>query len=163
MLRNIGGRIMAKKLTAKERYLRMVFTLIKKRDNLIISDKSNRFNDTELRLISEVLLEKSKGNRLISTQLAKRLGVTRSAVSQIVNRLEAEGIVKRVPDDVDRKIAYVEITDESLKAYEKDIKACTNFVGETVERYGAEKFEQMCAMVEEFIDCMNEMKEKYGK
>lgn len=154
---------MAKKLTAKERYLHMVFTLIKKRDNLVITDKSNRFNDTELRLLSEVLLEKSKGERLISTQLAKRLGVTRSAVSQIVNRLEAEGVVKRVADDVDRKIAYIEITDESMKNYEKDIKACTNFVGAAVESYGTEKFEQMCGMVEEFIDCMNATKEKHSK
>ncbi len=154
---------MAKKLTAKEQYLNMVFTLIKKRDNLVITDKSNRFNDTELRLIGEVLLEKNKGGRLISTQIANRLGVTRSAVSQIVNRLEAEGVVKRVPDDVDRKIAYIEITEESLKTYDKDIKACTNFIGSIVENYGVENFKKMCDMVEEFIHCVNEAKKAYNK
>lgn len=155
--------MMAKKLTAKEQYLNMVFTLIKKRDNLVITNKSNRFNDTELRLIGEVLLEKSKGGRLISTQIANRLGVTRSAVSQIVNRLEAEGVVQRVPDAVDRKIAYIEIAENSLKTYEKDFKECTNFIASVVEDYGAEKFKEMCAMVEDFIDRMNEAKKTYHK
>ncbi len=155
--------MMAKKLTAKEQYLNMVFTLIKKRDNLVITDKNNRFNDTELRLIGEVLLEKSKGGRLISTQIANRLGITRSAVSQIVNRLEAEGVVQRVPDAVDRKIAYIEIAENSLKTYEKDFKECTNFIASAVENYGVEKFKEMCTMVEEFVDCMNEAKKTYHK
>ncbi len=147
-----------KKQTASEKHLNAVFSLIKKRDNLVVTDKLSPFNDTELRLIHEIMMEKSQGKRLISTQLAKRLGVTRSAVSQMVNRLERDGIVKRVPDDVDRKIAYVEIMEGSRKAYEAEIKACIAFVGGVVENYGTEKFEGMCALVEEFIDCMNEAK-----
>ena len=85
----------------------MVFSLLKKREEIIISDKKTRFSNTELRLLFEILTAKYEGKRLISTQLAKRLGVTRSAISQIVNRLEEEGVVRRVADDVDRKIAYI--------------------------------------------------------
>ncbi len=145
-----------KKRTSNEKYLNAVFALIKKRDNLVITNKFSRFNDTELRLINEILLEKTKGKRLISTQIAKRLGVTRSAISQIVNRLETDGVVKRVPDDVDRKIAYIEIIDDSLKSYQKEIKECADYVGGAVAKYGVEKFHTMCDMVQEFIDCMKE-------
>ncbi|MFQ7077253.1 MAG: MarR family transcriptional regulator [Christensenellaceae bacterium] len=48
-------------------------------------------------LLGEVILAGYDGKRIISTQLVARLGVTRSAVSQMVNKLEARGIVRRVP------------------------------------------------------------------
>ncbi len=147
-----------KKISKNEKYLNAVFSLIKKRDNFVITTKSNRFNDTELRLIGEVLMEKAQGRRLISTQLAKRLGITRSAISQVVKRLEADGVVRRIPDEVDRKIAFVEVVEENLDAYRLDIKACSQLIGDAVETYGAEKFKLMCDMVGEFIDCMQAAK-----
>ncbi len=147
-----------KKLTQNEKYLSAVFQILKKRDGIIVSNQKTHFNDTELRLLGEVLVAKQEGKRLISTQIATRLGVTRSAISQIVNRLEAERVVKRVSDDVDRKIAYIEITDETLAKYEEDIKVCADYVGNIVEKYGKEKFETMCALVDEFMECITEQK-----
>ncbi len=153
----------AKKLTANEKYLATVFDIFKKRDSVAVAGKKTNFSDTELRLIGEVLVEKRKGNRLISTELAERLGVTRSAISQIVNRLEAEGVVQRLPDDVDRKIAYVDITEATEELYEKDLKLCSDFIGKVVKGYGKEKFEEMCSLLNEFIDCIHQAKEENKK
>ena len=135
-----------------EQYLGAVFALLKKRDGIAISDKKTRFNDTELRMLSEILAAKYEGRRLISTQLATLLGVTRSAVSQIVNRLEEQGVVVRVPDDVDRKIAYVEVTEATLVAYEEDLKTCLDFIGRVVEKFGEENFKKMCELYDGFMD-----------
>lgn len=135
-----------------EKYLGAVFVLLKKRDGIAISDKKTRFNDTELRMLSEILAAKYEGRRLISTQLATLLGVTRSAVSQIVNRLEGQGVVVRVPDEVDRKIAYVEVTEETLATYEDDLKSCLDFIGRVVEKFGEENFTTMCELYDEFMD-----------
>ena len=93
------------KATGEDKYLNDVFTMMKYMDNVTISDRATRFSNTEIRLIGQILAFRYVGKRLISTQLAKLLGVTRSAVSQMVNHLEAEGILCRVPDEVDRKIA----------------------------------------------------------
>ena len=103
--------------TGADKYLNDIFTMMKYMDNVTISDKATRFNSTEIRLIGQILAFRYVGRRLISTQLAQLLGITRSAVSQIVNRLEGEGILRRVPDEVDRKIAYIEVTEEMLCAY----------------------------------------------
>ncbi len=148
----------AKRTTANEKYLNAMFAMLKKRENVAVSDKKMRFNDTELRLIGEILSAKWEGKRLISTQIARLLGVTRSAISQIVNRLEAQGVVKRVADDVDRKIAYVEVTDEILLQYQKEIKFCTDFAGRVVKSYGVEKFETLCALFDEFVDVIDQEK-----
>lgn len=49
------------------------------------------FNNTEMRLIGTIILNDECGKKLISTQIADNLGITRSAVSQIVNKLEKKG------------------------------------------------------------------------
>ena len=146
-----------------EKYLYMVFSMLKKRENLTISTRKTHFSDTELRLIAEVLSAKYEGRRLISTQIAKLLGVTRSAISQIVKNLEKEGVVKRVPDAVDRKIAYIEVTQETMATYDADLKACASFIGGAVERYGEEKFLNMCEMFGQFIDAIEEEKTEWEK
>ena len=139
-----------KNATGNEKYLNGIFSMMKYMDNLTVADKKTRFNSTEMRMIGEIMASRYVGKRLISTQLAQLLGITRSAVSQIVNRLETQGILKRVADDVDRKIAYVEITEAALETYGDDLKICVDFVGRVVEKFGVEKFNNMCAAFEEF-------------
>jgi DNA-binding MarR family transcriptional regulator len=133
-----------------EQYLARLFSMMKKRENMLIVDKKVHFNNTELRMICEIMAAKYEGKRLISTQLAKLLGITRSAVSQIVNRLEERGVVKRVDDEVDRKIAYIELSEDIVKLYREDLQQYLACVGAIVQEFGEDKFNTMCDLVEEF-------------
>ena len=142
----------------REKYMYMLFSLMKKREDIVISDKKTQFNSTEIRLLFEILSAKHEGKRLISTRLASLLGITRSAVSQIVNRLEENGVVKRVADDVDRKIAYIEITDETLEIYREDLEKCQDFIERVVQSFGEEKFQTMYSLLNEFIDTLEKEK-----
>lgn len=143
---------------ASKGYLTAIFQMLKRRESLVVADRNSRYNDTELRLIGEILAARYEGRRLISTQLADLLGVTRSAISQIVNRLEKREVVKRVADDVDRKIAYIEITEKCLKSYSEELENCLEFVGKLVEEYGEEKFYMLCSLFEEFIHLVEKKK-----
>ena len=62
--------------------------------------------------------------------------------------------MKRVADDVDRKIAYIEITEETLSTYKKDLDLCVEFANKVVEEFGEEKFESMYAMFHDFCDVL---------
>ena len=101
--------------------------------------------------MGEIVAGRYEGKRYISTQLAKSLGITRSAVSQIVNNLEKVNVVKRVPDEVDRKIAYIEITDEFSDLFAEDLQKAIHFVSVIVEKMGEERFFEMCDLFEEFM------------
>lgn len=147
----------------EKKYLHALFAMIRKMETLTVADKKTRFNGTEIRLIGEILSAKYAGKRMISTQLAQTLGVTRSAISQIVNRLEAQGIVKRVADEVDRKIAYIELTDESLKAYGEDLKIYVEFTGKIVKKFGENRFEKMCELFDEFSNLVETEKRKIAE
>ena len=148
------------KTARNEKYLNDLYKMLKQTECLSFSDSTRYFSNTELRLITEILAAKYEGRRLISTQLADLLGVTRSAISQIVSRLESEGLVCRVADAVDRKIAYIEVTEKTLATYDKDIASCNAFVGKVVDIYGEEKFEQMLSLFTEFTTLVEDEKAK---
>ncbi len=149
---------MTNKSKKNERYVHIIFSILKKREKIGFTGEKTNFNNTEIRLLTEILDAKYQGKRLISTQIAEQLGITRSAVSQRVNRLEEQGIVKRVADAVDRKIAYIEITEKTLSLYEEDLKKSMDFVGGLVEKFGEDKFEQMYALLDEFMKLLENEK-----
>ena len=150
-----------RKMNANEQYLHQIFSLLKRSENVVIAGKESSFNDTELRMLGAILEAKAQGQRIISTRLADKLGVTRSAISQIVNRLEKNGVVKRVADDVDRKIAYIEASDEIVEKYEQEIKLHASLTGKIIKKYGAEKFQLLCEMSNEFFDAIDEEKKNF--
>ncbi len=145
-----------RKAEGQEKYLYDIFTMLKRMEHLVLADKETRLTNTEIRLISEVLAAKYVGKRLISTQLAKLLGVTRSAVSQIVNRMEEEGILKRVPDPIDKKIAYIEVTGETMDTYSADLQIGINFLDRVVKKMGEKNFTDMCGLFNEFCTIVEE-------
>jgi len=142
-------------------HLVKLFQMIKAQSGLASTGKSLTFKNTELRMISEILSAQYEGKRLISTKLADKHGITRSAVSQIVTKMETEGVLKRVPDAVDKKIAYIEISEGVLERYGEDIESYTKFLNEVVEEFGVEQFNQMHGLFISFIELMQKkVKEK---
>ena len=113
------------------------------------------FNTTEMLMMREIVVAQGEGRRLISSRLAEKLDITRSAVSQIVNKLEAKKIVRRVPDAKDRKIAYIELTEEAYGAY-TDIKRRINAVLENlIARFGEGRLAKFLTEAHEFIGAFN--------
>ena len=147
----------------KQEYVDLFFSVIKKKNSILMTDKKTHFNETEMCLIREILEANKKDSRLISTQLASRLGVTRSAISQIVNRLEKAEVVKRVPDAVNKKIYYVELLEGTEEKYNEDLAVCGDFITKTIEAFGEEKFALLCKFVEEFSVVAEEQKDKPKK
>lgn len=144
-------------------YLWKLFSMAKKVENAMTAHKAGiyentRLNATDIRAISEILYAKGEGRKLISTQIASRLGVTRSAVSQIVNKLEKARIFRRVPDAVDRKIAYVDFTEEAEERLAELVNEYGEFVGAVVAKFGESRFEELLTLVNEFSIAVNTVK-----
>lgn len=145
-----------------KQYLFDFFTMLKQIQIVANAQKNDRFNNTEIRLMSEIVYAKCKGERMISTQLAERLSLTRSAISQIVGKLEAEGVLRRVADDVDKKIAYVELTAEMEQSFGAVVDQYAEFMGQVIVRYGVKKLDRLFAMVQEFVAAVEAAAESMG-
>lgn len=135
-----------------EAYLGKIQAMTRKLQNVVFVKGKKSFNNSELRMLEEIVVADKKGERLISTQLADKVGVTRSAISQMVNRLSEKGLVQRVPDDVDRKIAYIELTGNAKELYNAQRKRMGEVVAKVVADFGADKANQMLKLVDEFCD-----------
>ena len=76
----------------------------------------------------------TRGGKVTPTELAKILLRSRNSVSQLINGLEKDGLVKRYHTTEDRRTVYVEVTSEGLsfikarlkvlKSLEKEITSC---------------------------------------
>ena len=62
------------------------------------------------------------GEALSLSDLAARLSCVRSNMTQLVDRLEAEGLVRRVSDPHDRRAVKAAITDSGRARYEAGVK-----------------------------------------
>lgn len=116
---------------------------------------------TEFRLVREVIVEREKGKDIISSELARRLKITRSAVSQIVTKLEEKNIVRRTAAESDRKIAYIKLSDYASSLFEEQCRCVDRFIGKAVERFGEERLEKLFTEYDELLGICNEIKKEY--
>lgn len=144
-------------------YLVKIIGAMKAAEEFDFFPATSKLSQTEFRLLREVILEQEKGSEIISSELARRLSITRSAVSQIVSKLEQRDIVKRVNSPVDKKIAYVHLSDNARAIFEEQCAQANEFMDKIVKTYGEDKLKKFLKMFDEFIGVFGSEYEKAGK
>ena len=108
----------------------------------VFSDVMNRYillrakgdARTWLKVYAVTFIITRGGGKVTPTELAKILLRSRNSVSQLINGLEKDGLVRRYHTTEDRRTVYVEVTSEGLsfikarfkvlKSLEKEITSC---------------------------------------
>lgn len=128
-------------------YLIKLIQTTKDMESLDLFPEASKLSKTEFRLLREIIMERERGNGIISSELSRRLGITRSAISQIVTKMEERGIVRRVASPTDRKIAYVQLSEASLALFEEQCAQANRLVERVTEEFGKER---ICALIEQY-------------
>lgn len=124
---------------------------------------AGRFHDRIERALSEVGLSVptflalkhlvQAGKPLPLGQLAARTECGKSHMTQVVDRLEADRLVTRVPDPDDRRSVLAELTDEGRRRHREGVGAVgrveEEFLGPLGERRWSELLETLGRLVEE--------------
>ena len=76
------------------------------------------------------------GEPLTLSELAERLSCVRSNITQLVDRLEADGLVRRVADPADRRSVRAELTELGREKQVAGAGALTKVQGEISEQLG---------------------------
>ena len=143
-------------------YLVKLFQTIKDMEGLNLFAGVAKISKTEFRLLREIALEREKGRNIISSELARRLGVTRSAVSQIVSELEKENIVVRTDSPTDKKIAYVRFSEHAQEVFEEYCAQGNRIMEKVVAKLGAEKMNRLIEDYNEFLAVLGEVRKECG-
>lgn len=145
-------------------YLVKFIQIVKEMESLDFFMVGAKLSKTEFRLLREIIMEGEKGQKIISSELARRLGVTRSAVSQIVSKMEERGILQRVDSPTDKKIAYIQLSERAYAVFEEQCKQANSIMEQVVQRLGEEKTNGLIRTYDEFASTLasvrGEMDEK---
>ncbi len=144
-------------------YLIKLFQIIKDMESVSLFRERAKLSKTEFALLREVIIEGENGKRIISSELARRLGITRSAVSQLVTKMEKDGVVKRVASPTDRKIAYIELSDESRAVFEAQCAEANDIMDRVVRRMGEERIRELIATYDDFFAALTQVQEEVKK
>lgn len=90
-----------------------------------VDDALRPFGLTFARYESLVLLYFSRDQALPLGKMGDRLMVHPASVTNAINQLERDGLVRRVPHDSDRRKILAELTDEGRSVVEAATKAVT--------------------------------------
>lgn len=115
------------------RLIHDVYVLMDYGDTLVL----NQFNITTSQMSVLRLLDTKKGVRF--TELSKRVLRSKSAITRIVDQLEARGFVKRIDDPHDRRAAGVLLTANGAKSREEISKKHTDSLAWRFNTLGAEE------------------------
>jgi DNA-binding MarR family transcriptional regulator len=80
-------------------------------------------------------------------RLAESLCCAKSNVTQLIDRLEAEGLVRREADPEDRRSTLAVITEEGRRRYEAAARAHDEAERRILERLPAEQRERLAALL----------------
>ncbi len=131
------------------KYLIKIIAAAKGLDALDLFMGKATLSKTEFRLLQEVVIEQEKGSDIISSELARRLGITRSAVSQIITKLEKQNIVKRMPSQYDRKIAYIRLSDYAMEMFLQQCERANAAMEALEVQFGKERLENFMTEYDE--------------
>lgn len=91
-----------------------------------------------------------EGTRL--TELARRLGVTKQAVGQLVSELEGLGMLTRVDDPEDGRAKLVCFTERGIEAIHHGLSVLRGIEGELEQRIGRTRMRELQRTLSEIVD-----------
>ena len=96
---------------------------------------------------------KAEGTRL--TDLAAWAGMARPSMSELVDELEADGLLERRPDPSDGRAKLVVLTPAGWDAIHTGRAIIAGIEADYARRIGADRFEAMCQALQDLLDDLN--------
>ena len=94
------------------------------------------------------------------TDISEQLHVTRPAATYIVKQLVDRGLVRRVTASDDKRVTYIEMTDEGRKVFDESMQRRLGYLRRAAERMGLERAETFGELFREFLEALSaEMEE----
>jgi DNA-binding MarR family transcriptional regulator len=87
-------------------------------------------------------------------QLASCLAFVKSNATQLIDRLEAETLVRRVPAPHDRRCTLLELTDDGKQRYQDGLKTLEPLLDQLETLYSADERAQLLALMQRLTDSL---------
>jgi DNA-binding MarR family transcriptional regulator len=143
-----------------ENYIRLMRDTEQLEEIFFTADTERDLNRTEQLLLHIVRMNTLARKRIISTQLANKIHVTRSAISQTVDRMSEKGYICRVAAEDDKKIAYIELSEKEKQKLQKETLEQAALYEKIEKEMGKENAAQLLCLLEKFVATANNIKKE---
>ncbi|WP_300392412.1 MarR family transcriptional regulator [Fusobacterium sp.] len=93
--------------------------------------------------------------KLSMKELTNRLGRDKSTVTSLINKLEAEGYIKKTVCDFDKRMTYLELKDKSQEILDTIFEISEVFHEKVVEMIGEEDTDTLYRINKKLLDNWN--------
>lgn len=100
----------------------------------------------------------SRKEKVTSSQIAEAMGVGRSSITALVNRLVEREMVKRERNKQDRRIVYLKLTDEGEYAVKETEAAIHRYLKKKLAHFPMEDIEGFLLSIEKLATLMDDDK-----
>jgi DNA-binding MarR family transcriptional regulator len=92
-------------------------------------------------------------------QIADKLACVRSNITQLVDRMESEGLVKRMPDPNDRRSILAALTEEGRRRYKTGVEEEYRVERELFNGLSPEEQKQLQNILQRFLNPSSQIRE----
>ena len=86
-------------------------------------------------------------HRMTQSEIGRRMNVTSSNVTRLIDGLEQDGLVRRTADHSDRRVTYVELTDEGRAVAERIVPAVLKFAMDVAQAFSPEEMQTFLSLL----------------
>lgn len=104
------------------------------------------------RFLLVILHSIEQGKPVMVSQLSQKMEITNAASTQMVDSMVKHGWVIRTQDEKDRRIMWVELTEEGKNVLRQTFKESSNFLQGMYEYLGAEDFNHLDRILDRVMD-----------
>lgn len=147
-------------MTGQEKYKQLLVLAADMAAEFESACVGEELNRTEVAMLSLIGRAELIDDKVISTQIAKELNITRSAVSQTVDRLVEKGHVRREASPYDKKIAYIVLTEEYRDGIKGKIEENISLTESVLQEMGERDAETFLLSVRRFYSLREKVKKE---
>ena len=84
----------------------------------------------------------ARDNLLAQNEISRELSVSRTNITNLIDGLERDGLVERVPNPADRRVSYARLTDDGRKACLEVLPEMTRFMTDHLDGFTPDETRQ---------------------
>ncbi len=134
-------------------------SLMEFKNALGVGNFSNELSETEFKLLSLVADAQNVNNNINLTTISSALNVTRSAVTQMVNKLVEKNYIEKYTLETNKKEIYLKIGKNAYEQYNIVMEKMTLFFERLFEAIGPEGVENL----QNYLDIAKQIGENLKK
>lgn len=84
----------------------------------------------------------ARDNLLAQNEISRELSVSRTNITNLIDGLERDGLVERVPNPADRRVSYAKLTEDGKKACLAVLPEMTRFMLDNLDGFSPDEVQQ---------------------